>query len=211
MPDHRTTSHRRQARTADWDEIVRRLEAARTAVWHGWAPSPEERARVLKARARALAREPAPETAAEAVTVVEFRLAHETYGVESSYVRGVYSLKEWTPLPGLPPFVPGIVNVRGQLLPAIDLKKFFDLPDKGPTGLGTVIILHDDHTEFGLLADAVLGVRAIPRKEVQPPVPTPTGAREAYLKGVTGEPVVLLDAQRLLSDRKLVVHEEGEA
>lgn len=49
----------------------------------------------------------------------------------SEYVREIYPLKEFTPIPCTPPFVLGIINVRGQILSVIDIKKFFDLPEKG--------------------------------------------------------------------------------
>ena len=159
-----------------------------------------------------LAQEPVREEAAqEALEVVEFLLAYERYGIESSYVHEVYPLKELTPLPGTPPFILGVINVRGQLLSVIDLKKFFDLPERGLTDLNRVILIHNDHMEFGLLADAILGVRAIPLTDLQPSLPTLTGIREEYLRGVTGERVVILDAEKLLSDRKMIVQEEVEA
>lgn len=174
-------------------------------------PTPEETRTILKARAKALAREPEKEEAVEeSIEVVEFLLAYETYGIESSCVREVYPLKELTPLPCTPPFVLGIINVRGQILPVIDIKKFFDLPEKGLTDLNKVIILHTDTMEFGILADVILGVRHVLLSELQPPLPTLTGIREEYLKGVTSRRVVILDAGKLLSDKKIIVYEEVE-
>lgn len=164
---------------------------------------------ILKARARALAQEPKErDTAEEYIEVVEFLLAHETYGIESLYVREVYPLKELTPLPCTPPFVLGIINVRRQILSLIDLKKFFDLPEKGLTDLNKVIIVRTDAMELGILADVILGTRSIPLKEIQPTLPTLTGIRAEYLRGVTKERLIILDAEKILSDRKIVVYEE---
>jgi purine-binding chemotaxis protein CheW len=142
---------------------------------------------------------------------VEFLLAHETYGVESLYVREVHPLKAFTPLPCTPAFVLGIINVRGQILSVIDLKKFFDLPEKRLTDLDKVIVVHDDTMVFGVLADAILGVRTIPLDTIQPSLPTLTGIRAGYLRGVTNERLVILDAVKLLRDPTLVVLEEVEA
>ena len=64
--------------------------------------------------------------------------------------------------------------------------------------------------EFGLLADAVLGLRHIPRNELQTSLPTLTGLRAELLKGVTSERLVVLDAARLLSDQSLVVQHKSE-
>src|SRR5439155_25417175 len=128
----------------------------------------------------------------------------------SSSVREVYPLKELTPLPCTPPFVLGIINVRGKILSVIDIKKFFDLPEKGLTDLNKVIIVHADEMELGILADALLGVRAIPLEELQPSLPTLTGIRAEYLKGVTKDRLVILDTEKILSDKGIIVHEEVE-
>ena len=171
----------------------------------------EAKKQLLKARARKLARDDAKEkTAGESVEVVEFLLAYETYGIESSYVREICSLKELTPVPCTPPFVLGIINVRGQIVSVIDMKIFFDLPEHGLTDLNKVIIVHDEKMEFGILADSILGVRKIRPEEIQPPLPTLTGVGAEYLTGVTKEPLVILDMAKILSSKNLVVHEEIE-
>jgi purine-binding chemotaxis protein CheW len=195
----------------EWSIVYRRLEASRMMLEHGAMPTPEEKQKILRTRAQALAREPEPEEAAQGtLEVVEFLLAYETYGVESSYVREVYPLKAFTPLPCTPPFVLRIMNIRGQILSVIDLKKFFDLPAKGLTDLNKVIVIHNDSMAFGMLADAILGVRSMPLEGVQPSLPTLTGIRAAYLKGVTAERMVILDASKLLADSKMIVLEEVE-
>ncbi|MHB1291121.1 MAG: chemotaxis protein CheW [Sulfuricella sp.] len=193
----------------DWREVEQRLEAARVAIERIWEPTAEDTQRVLEERARALAREPARvESADEWIEVVEFILAHERYAVESEYVREVYPLEELTPLPCTPVFVLGIVNLRGEILPVIDIKKFFDLPEKGLTDLNKVIVLELEDMAFGIVADAISGVRRIPRAGIQPSLPTLTGIREDYLLGVTAERVVILDAEKLLTDEKLIVQEQ---
>jgi purine-binding chemotaxis protein CheW len=193
----------------DWDEIHRRIDKVNAAIACGWTPSPEEEKRILKQRAELLAREAKKEVAGESVEVVEFLLANEHYGIESYCIREVYPLKEYTPLPGVPPFVLGLLNVRGRIISIIDLKKFFDMPEKGISDLNKVIIIHNATMEFGILADAILGVRNIAIRELQPPLPTLTGIREEFLKGVTGERMVILDANRILTDKNIIVHEEA--
>lgn len=176
-----------------------------------YVPGPVEKKNILKARAKILAREPEREKKAEEyLEVVEFLLAYETYAIETAYIREVYPLKELTPLPCAPPFVLGIINVRGQILSVIDLKKFFGLPEKGLSDLNKVIILHKDEMEFGILADKILGVRYIPISEIQPSLPTLSEIQAEYLKGVTKERVVVLETARILSDKKIIVHEEVE-
>jgi purine-binding chemotaxis protein CheW len=164
---------------------------------------------ILKARAQALAREPLPaETAGECLEILEFLLAYERYGIEMCWVRETLPLRELTPVPCTPPFVLGLINVRGQIMSVIDIKRFFDLPEKGLTDLNKVIIVGHGEMAFGVLADAVCGVRSLPLAELQPSLPTLTGVREEYLKGVTKERMVVLDGRKLLGDRNIIVHEE---
>jgi purine-binding chemotaxis protein CheW len=166
---------------------------------------------LLKKRAQILARVPKGEAeAVEVLEVVEFLLAYEKYGIESSYIREVYPLKDLTPLVCTPAFVLGIINVRGQILSVIDLKKFFDLPEKGLTDLNRVIIIRGENMEFGILADAILSIRLIPSSEIQPSLPTLIGIRADYLRGVTGDRLVVLNVTKILSDPRLIVHEEVE-
>ena len=60
--------------------------------------------------------------------------------------------------------------------------------------------------EFGILADAVLGVAEISKNDIQPSLPTLTGIRADYLKGVTGNGIVVLDVEKLLTDEKMCIN-----
>jgi purine-binding chemotaxis protein CheW len=211
MKSHATPAFDESTARRTWDQLHRRLEAAKAALERGFTPTPVEQRQRLRERALALARVPAPETAPqESLAIVEFLLASEKYGVAAAYVREIHPLRDYTPLPCTPQFVLGIMNVRGQLLSVLDLKKFFDLPHRGVTALNKVIIVHNDQMEFGILTDATLGVRTIPLQDIQPALPTLTGVRAEYVQGITEEPVAILDAQKLLSDKKLIVHDEVE-
>jgi purine-binding chemotaxis protein CheW len=164
---------------------------------------------VLEKRARELARRPVGETAtSEHVQIVEFTMAHERYGVEARYVREVHRLRELTPLPGTPAFVLGIINVRGRVTSLVDLKKFFALPEKGLSDTNHVVLLSSSDMEFGILADSMLGVRALAIGDLQGDLPTFTGHRKDYLLGVARDGVVVLDARRILADPRIVVRDD---
>jgi len=152
-----------------------------------------------------------PPVAGASLEVLEFRLAQERYALEIRWVQEVCPLKELTPLPCTPPFVLGIVNVRGRILPVLDVKKFFDLPEQGLTDLHRIILVRGNDLELGLLADVIVGVRSLPVDCLQPALPTLTGIRSDYLKGVTAERLVVLDLAHILADPKIIVHEEVEA
>ena len=166
---------------------------------------------ILEERARALSQEPEQAVAGrEFLDVIVFRLANEIYGVESAFVREIYPLDDFTPLPGAPPFVLGIVNVRWQILSVVDLKRFFNLPEKGLGLLNKLIILRNDRMEFGILGDDILGARNIPLDTVHFTPPTVTGIGAEYLRGVTTDHTILLDAENILNDPKIIVHQEAE-
>ncbi len=165
---------------------------------------------ILRARARLLARpsESAP-SADTRLDLLEFRLASERYAIETRFVREVHPLKELTPLPCTPAFVMGIVNLRGRILPVLDIKRFFGLPEQGLADLHCILFVHGNDLEFGLLADAVVGTLILPMDKLQTPPPL-AGMRADYLRGVTTEGLAILNLDRILTDPRIIVNEDVE-
>lgn len=161
---------------------------------------------VLKARAKELAKPPESEDiGVDLIEIVEFTLGPEHYAFPSAFVSEVFRLTEITPLPSLPPFVLGVTNVRGRILSVVDLRRLLDFGDTGLTNLNRAIILNNGDMELAVLADEVAGVYASDSDKWQKSLSTLVGKREAYLKGVTKDRVVVLDAEKLLSSRDLLV------
>lgn len=174
-----------------------------------WTLTEEDKSKIMRERAKKLsARSKTEEAGEEKLEIVEFVLSGEIYGIESVHIREAYPLKNFTPIPCTPAFVLGVINVRGQVLSIVDIGRFFDLPRKGITDLNKVIVLGSGDMEFGILADEVLGVSLIPLKDIQESLPTLTGIRAEYLKGVTNDRVTVLDAGKILLDKNLIVHQE---
>ncbi|MGH8762582.1 MAG: chemotaxis protein CheW [Nitrosospira sp.] len=195
--------------SVNFRKIEQRLENARIALERIGTPSAEETQHILQIRALALAQEPPLEEASnESIEVVEFTLAYERYAIESRYIRQVASLESLTPLPCTPGFVLGVVNLRGEILPVIDLKKIFELSGKELTDLNKIIVLQSGKIIFGILADAIIRVCNILVARIRPSLPTLTGIRENYLKGITPERLVILDAEKLLTDENIIVREQ---
>jgi purine-binding chemotaxis protein CheW len=166
---------------------------------------------ILKNRARALAKETEKSDAnLQFMEIIEFRLAWETYAVESKYIKEIYPLRDFTPIPGTPSFVLGLANVRGQILSIIDLKKFFNLPEKGLGELNKIIVVRNELMEFGILADAIIGARRMMLDDVQQSPPTVSGIGAEYLKGITKERMAVLDMEKILNDPKIVVDQHGK-
>jgi purine-binding chemotaxis protein CheW len=194
----------------DWKEIHQRLAATRKMIEHESTRTPAEIRKILKTRARTLAREPEDhDMNGESIDVLEFRLASENYAIELPFIQEVYPLKALTAVPGVPSFVLGIINVHGKIYSVMDIKKFFELPEKGLSDLNKVIIVQYNGIEFGVLADVISGVRSVSLKDIQPPLPTLTGIRQEYLKGVTRDQLIVLDTEKLLTDKTLIVSQQG--
>jgi purine-binding chemotaxis protein CheW len=170
----------------------------------------DEKRLILRERAKRLARTDETQRGDEAcIEVIEFLLAHERYAVEVNYVREVYPLKDLTPVPCTPSFAVGIVNVRWQVISVLDVREFFDLPTTAVTDLFRVIILRDHKIEFGILADSVIGERRVPLNEIQLGIPGLKGIREEYVRGITRDRLIIMNAEKLLSDESLIVHQEA--
>lgn len=189
----------------DWAQLRMRLAHAEAALAEPVLDD-ATRLRILQARARTAAREPQAKDDGS-LEVIEFLMGYERHAIGVALVQEVLALRELTPLPGAPRFVAGIVNVRGRIVSVVDLKAFFDLPGKGLPDLNRVLVISDGRIEFGLLVDSVAGMRRVPLADLQPPLPTMTGVRAHYLRGITPDRLAVLDAERIASDPDIIVRD----
>jgi purine-binding chemotaxis protein CheW len=137
--------------------------------------------------------------------VLTFSLSGEVYAVESEHISLVMPLSQYTPLPGTPPHVLGIVNVRGRIVSVLDLRVLFELPIGGLSDKNFLAVLQGPEMEFGLLIDRVLGIKQIQKATLQKEVANLSGIRSAYLLGVTADQWTVLDGARLLGDPNMRV------
>lgn len=203
--------HQDHGNSVNWPALYERLETSRAALERKLNPSEEEKRKILRARALAVRGQDQEKEHYERLDIVEFILGPERYGIETRHIREIYPLTEFTPLPCTPAFVLGLVNVRGQILSIINIKKLFELPEHGITDLNKAIIVQHGQIEVGILADSILGIRSIALDELHPALPTLTGIRAEYLRGITKDPLVVLDIESVLADERLVVNEEVNA
>lgn len=193
----------------DWTGTRCKVGSLQATIETDFAPTPQTDREILKARAKVWAQEPEPaEVESDWLEVVEFDLAGEAYALPLAQVREVSLLKELTPVPCTPPFILGIINLRGELRTVIDLKKFFDLPEKGITDLNKIIMIQNEEMQLGILADSVRTVRRIRIADLQPALPTMTGISADYLRGMTSDRLVVLDSGKILSDKRIIVDEQ---
>ncbi len=199
------------AAAINWSEVRARLARAMAATEEAHRPSPQRAREIMDQRARRLAR-PLDATAAAgaALEILTFSLGPECYAVETRFVHRVVPLTDFTPLPGAPPFLVGVMNLHGQILAVVDLRKFFGVPERGLTDLTRVVILGGERPEFGVLADAAAEVLELRRGEVLEPPGSVAGVAREYLSGVTEGALLVLDGAVLLQDPRLFIDQGDE-
>jgi purine-binding chemotaxis protein CheW len=142
----------------------------------------------------------------ETLLVVTFRLIPERYCIGSAFVTEVLPLKEITPIPGVPPFVLGVMNVRGKIISVINLKKFFNLKETGITESNKIIVVKQNHMEFGIVTDVITGTCALILSTLSAPPVTLNHIGAEYVKGVTPDGLILLDIVAILNDKSLIIN-----
>lgn len=198
MPGHRV----------DWSALIKRQEQALEAS-AGRSLAPDREQAVLRERAAVLARKCAAEDeSGQSIDCLEFLLSGESYAIALSCIAETLPLIDFTPLFCTPPFVLGIANMRGRIISIVDLRRFFELPSIGLSDLNRVIVVGDGRMEFGVLADSIVGMRSLRTQEILPSPDGFTGIREEFLAGVTKDRLALLDIGKIMSDPRIVVHEE---
>lgn len=198
----------KQHSLADWKEIHHRLEIARNHLENSVNYSLAEKNKILRKRAELLSEEPIAEIEQDTLEILKFQIADEKYGVESIYVTKILLLNDLTFLPGVPSFIIGIINVRGQIMPVIDIKKIFEFPNQNTSAKTKVLVVETEDAIFGIIADNIVGLTLISVNELQNSLPMLSGIRAAYLKGVTDDQLVILDPVKLASDKNLLVNDE---
>jgi purine-binding chemotaxis protein CheW len=192
------------SKPVDWTAIRLRMDVAQMEMEDALNPPKDKVGKILEARAKLLAQPVVEPTQAGGLDVLAFTLARETYAVESRYVREVVTLTDITPLPGVPDFVTGVTNLRGDVFVVMDLRRFFNLPPHGITDLHRIVVLGTTRTEFGIIADAALGQTLLAKTDVLPARDI-AGLRSAFITGVTRDATLVLDGAKLLADERFTI------
>jgi purine-binding chemotaxis protein CheW len=139
--------------------------------------------------------------------IVVFELAGEQYGVNIASVESIIKMQAVTKLPHAPGFVEGVINLRGKVLPVIDLHKRFDLPEQLTDKDSRIIVVSLAGTEVGMIVDAVSEVLTVAEQAVEPPPAIATTIDSAFITGIAKiDPhlVILLDLSRVLKGEEQV-------
>lgn len=138
--------------------------------------------------------------------LVVFRLANEFYGVEISAVNTIIRMQEITEIPQTPRFVEGVINLRGSIIPVIDLRKRFNLPIGEITKASRIVVVESGGQMIGMVVDAVAETLRLSASDIEPPSPVIASIDAEYLRGVGKQEnrlVILLDLDRVLTTNEM--------
>jgi purine-binding chemotaxis protein CheW len=142
--------------------------------------------------------------------LVVFQLANEEFGVDIKQVREIIKLAEITTMPNSPPFVEGVINLRGQITTIMDLRKRLNLDISEENENTRIIILDINKETIGMIVDSVTEVLRLPYSEVDPTPSLSTEVDAEYIMGVgkletSGQArlLILLDLTKVLTKQEL--------
>ncbi len=131
-----------------------------------------------------------------------FLIGNEAYGIEIKYVTEIIGIQNITEMPEMPDYIKGIINLRGRIIPLIDVRLRFSKAPRDYDDRTCVIVVGVDGFSYGLIVDSVYEVLSIPDEETSPlpEINTTSGSRYVKLIGKTASGIVLIvDCERLLT------------
>lgn len=135
-----------------------------------------------------------------------FSTADESYAIEIYFVTEIVGIQEITEVPDMPEYIMGVINLRGRVIPVIDIRLRFNLPFKEYTDRTCVIVVDFQGINVGIIVDEVAEVQNIPETNIDPPPRTGKGEKSKYIKGmakVDDEVIVILNVDTLLSEQDM--------
>lgn len=124
------------------------------------------------------------ESSLDIIQLVSFIIDEVEYGVDILAVHEILRLPEITRLPNVPKYVRGVINLRGNVIPVVDVRERFGLSKAKFTDLTRIIVVEIGEKLVGLLVDNVHQVVRIPDKDIDPPSDLIEGVSEDYIKGI---------------------------
>lgn len=134
---------------------------------------------------------------------VTFKLANELYGIPITQVQEIIQKQQMTRLPKMPEFVEGVVNLRGKIVPVIDLRKRFNMPIAYEESEARIIVTQITNQSVGIKVDSVRGVSNLQDVTIEPLPETIRSTERAYLSGIgkmQDSIIILLNLEKLLTE-----------
>jgi purine-binding chemotaxis protein CheW len=138
--------------------------------------------------------------------LVSFTLAGELYGIEITKVREIILITDVTRIPETPAFVKGLINLRNTVIPVIDLRARFGLPEGAQTDESRIMVLQACGKTIGIVVDGVSEVLRVKQEQIAPPPPTIAGLGRDYLSGLVKldqRLLILLEIDKIFGEEEL--------
>ncbi len=132
-----------------------------------------------------------------------FRISNEDYAIEIRHVTEIIGIQRITEVPDTPHYVRGIINLRGKVIPVIDVRTRFNLPGKEYGDRTCIIVVNLNDSATGLIVDEVSEVLSILEKNIDPPPTTNKGAKSRYINGIgkiNDQVKIILNIDHILND-----------
>ena len=134
--------------------------------------------------------------------LVTFRIGEEEFGVDILAVQEIIRLVPITPVPRAPVAIAGVINLRGKVIPVVNMRSRFSLPARDASPQTRIVVMESEEKIVGFLVDAVSEVLRIPVTTVEDPPPVVAGIGSEYIRGVgklAERLLILLDLDRLMA------------
>ncbi|WP_018869465.1 MULTISPECIES: chemotaxis protein CheW [Thioalkalivibrio] len=142
---------------------------------------------------------------ADTAPYVTFSLADETYAIDVLQVQEVLKVSDIAPVPGVPDYILGIINLRGNVVTVIDARRRMGLEDREPDDASRIVIIDVDDQNVGILVDSVSEVVRISPDSVEAAPEVGNDESSRFIQGVTSTEAgltILVDLNKLLSDEE---------
>lgn len=137
--------------------------------------------------------------------MVGFKIDNEFYGIDIIQVQEIIRMQEITMVPRTPPFIKGVVNLRGKVVPIISLRERFGIKEVEHTKDTRIVIVRIDVGLIGFIVDAMAEVIRLPERLIEPTPPTATNIESEYIRGVgklDDNLIIVLDLNMVLTKEK---------
>ena len=116
--------------------------------------------------------------------IVVCELKNECYGIEISKVFEIIRIQPITAVPAAPSYVDGVINLRGRIVPVVDLAVMFNMPHTAATKASRIVVVGSGESRVGLIVDGVSQVLMVPEDAVDPTPAVAAGGNSDYLRGI---------------------------
>lgn len=138
------------------------------------------------------------------IQLVTFELAGEHFGIDILSVQEISPMTRITRVPNAPDYVKGVINLRGKVIPIVDLRQKLELETAEPTNLSRVIVLYIDYKIIGIIVDKMNEVLSVDKKSIEAnPVDSSSKLNKNYIIGVVNletKLLIMLDLKKIFSN-----------